>query len=71
VVTRCVVPKVRGKTLRAAKASISRANCRTGHVTRKSSRKVRKGRVLSQKPRPGTRLAPRSKVNLVVSRGRI
>jgi hypothetical protein len=68
--SRCVVPKVKGRTLRSAKSRIKRAGCRTGRVTRKFSRRVRRGRVISQRPRPGTRRAPGARVSLVLSRGR-
>jgi uncharacterized delta-60 repeat protein len=66
----CVVPNVRHKTLRAASSSLTKAYCRVGAVERKYSGSVAKGRVLSQRPRPRTRLAELSKVSLVVSRGR-
>lgn len=66
----CVVPKVRGQTLRAARARLTRANCRLGRVRLVSSRRVKKGRVISQRPQAGRRLADHAKVNLVVSRGR-
>jgi uncharacterized delta-60 repeat protein len=66
----CVVPNVRHKTLRAASSSLTKAHCRVGSVERKYSASVAMGRVLSQRPRPRTRLAELSKVNLVVSRGR-
>jgi uncharacterized repeat protein (TIGR01451 family) len=66
----CVVPKVKGKPLAAAKRALALASCTTGKVTRKYSTKVKKGRVLSQAPAPGTRLGHLAPVNLVVSRGR-
>jgi uncharacterized delta-60 repeat protein len=66
----CVVPNVRHKTLRAARSSLTKAHCRVGAVERKYSASVAKGRVLSQRPRPRTRLAELSRVGLVVSRGR-
>ena len=66
----CVVPRVVGETLAAAKAAIRRSHCRTGKVTRARSRTVRKGHVLAQRPAPGTRLANGARINLVVSRGR-
>jgi uncharacterized delta-60 repeat protein len=69
-VARCRVPNVRGKTLVVARRSIKRARCAVGKVTRKPSRKVKKGRVISQSPRAGRLLPQRSKVKLVVSRGR-
>jgi beta-lactam-binding protein with PASTA domain len=69
-VVRCVVPNVKGKTLTVAKRKIAAAHCRTGRVTRAKSKTVPKGKVISQTPRAGKRLAKGSKVNLVVSRGK-
>jgi uncharacterized delta-60 repeat protein len=66
---RCRVPNVRGKALGVARRSIRRARCSVGNVSRKRSRSVRKGRVISQSPRPGRLVPLRSKVKLVVSRG--
>jgi uncharacterized delta-60 repeat protein len=66
----CVVPKVRGKTLAAARSTLTRALCKVGTVKRTYSPSVGKGRVISQRPAPRTRLAELAKVNLVVSRGR-
>jgi uncharacterized delta-60 repeat protein len=66
----CVVPKAKGKKLRAAKRAINQAHCSVGKVTRVSSAKVKKGRVISQRPKPGTQLAAGSKVKLKVSKGR-
>jgi uncharacterized delta-60 repeat protein len=65
----CVVPNVRRKTLRAARSSLTKALCKVGSVKRRYSASVGKGRVLSQRPAPRTRLAELAKVNLVVSRG--
>jgi beta-lactam-binding protein with PASTA domain len=64
------VPKVTGKTLAAAKTAITRKHCRTGKVRRAYSKRTGKGRVISQSRRAGQVLAPGTKVNLVVSRGR-
>jgi hypothetical protein len=66
---RCVVPRVIGKTLAAARIAIFNANCRVGRVERAYSAK-RKGRVIAQSPRPRTRRAEGGRVNLLVSRGR-
>lgn len=66
---RCRVPRVVGKTLRAARASLTRSRCRLGKVQRvRSSRK--RGVIVGQRPRPGTRLRVGSRVNLRVSSGR-
>jgi hypothetical protein len=67
---RCVVPKVKGKTLKAAKRAIRAHACTTGRIKHAASRTVKKGRVISQKPKPGRRLKHGAKVNLVVSKGR-
>jgi PASTA domain-containing protein/List-Bact-rpt repeat protein/FG-GAP repeat protein len=67
---KCVVPKVKGKTLRAAKRSIRNHACTVGKIKHVASRTVKKGHVISQKPKPGRRLKHGAKVNLVVSRGR-
>jgi hypothetical protein len=66
----CTVPKVRGKTLSAAKRAIARARCRVGNIRRAYSSVVREGRVISQQPNAGTVLPSGGRVRLVVSRGR-
>jgi Ca2+-binding RTX toxin-like protein len=68
-IVRCLVPNVRGKPLATARALVRRRNCAAGKVSRAYSRKVKKGRVISQRPRAGARLARGAKVKLVVSRG--
>lgn len=69
-VVRCVVPKLAGKTLKAARAALKKANCKAGKVTRARSRKVKVGRVILSRPKAGTRRPIGSAVALVVSRGR-
>ncbi|MEK6274902.1 MAG: PASTA domain-containing protein [Actinomycetota bacterium] len=66
----CKVPNVRGKKLAAAKTSIKKARCTVGKVARKASKRVKKGRVISQSPRAGASVPSGAKVNLVVSKGR-
>jgi uncharacterized delta-60 repeat protein len=66
----CVVPKLKGRTLLGAEKAIRRARCSVGKVSSVYSAGAARGRVISQKPRPGTRLARNSKVSLTVSRGR-
>jgi parallel beta-helix repeat protein len=68
VVSECVVPKVKGRTLRAARSAIARAGCRLGTVGKRYS-KARKGRVISQSLRAGRRVAVGTKVNVMLSRG--
>jgi beta-lactam-binding protein with PASTA domain len=66
----CTVQNVQGETLPAAKRTIARAACLVGKVTRSASKTVKRGRVISQKPKPGTVLPNGGKVDLLVSRGR-
>lgn len=68
-VVRCVVPRLAGKTLAAARTALARSRCAVGRVTRRRS-KVRKGRVIAQSRRPGTRLARGTRIALTLSRGR-
>jgi hypothetical protein len=66
----CTVPKVVGERVATAKLALKQHHCSAGNVTHTYSRKVEKGRVSSQKRRPGLKLPAGSKVGLVVSRGR-
>jgi hypothetical protein len=67
---RCGVPRVEGETLPVARQIIVQANCRVGKVRHGYSKAVKRGRVISEQPGPGTVLPIRGKVNLVLSRGR-
>jgi hypothetical protein len=53
--TRCVVPRLKGKTLVAAARALGRANCQLGSVTRRG--RGRQGRVRTFSPKAGD-LAP-------------
>jgi hypothetical protein len=66
----CNVQGVVGMTPAAAKRELARVNCRAGKVSRAYSKRVKKGRVISQKPRFGAVLRNLGKVSLVISRGR-
>jgi PASTA domain/FG-GAP-like repeat len=66
----CNVQRVVRMTLAAARQKIARANCRVGKVSRAYSKRVRRGRIVSQKPKFGAVLPQGGKVNLVISRGR-
>jgi hypothetical protein len=65
----CKVPKLRGKKLAAAKTAIKNAHCAVGKITKAYSAKVRKSRVISQKPVPGTKHPAGTKIRLTVSKG--
>jgi hypothetical protein len=66
---KCVVPKLKGLTLKKARAKLKKAHCRVGKITRKASTKKLKGRVIGQKPKPRKILKPNAKVNLTVGKG--
>jgi uncharacterized delta-60 repeat protein len=66
---RCVVPNVKGMRLPIAKLAIRRDDCSVGKVSRTLSATVRKGSVTSQKPKPGAKRTPGTKVKLTVSKG--
>jgi hypothetical protein len=66
----CRVPRVVGKQLASARLTIALRHCRIGKVGYAYSRKRMKGTVIAQGRRPGRVLPARSKIDLVVSRGR-
>ena len=66
----CTVQNVKGERLPAAKRTIARAHCRISKIRRAYSKTVKRGHVISERPKPGTVLPSGGKVNLVVSRGR-
>jgi hypothetical protein len=66
----CVVPKLRGKRLKAAKRALTIAHCKPGKITKAYSKVIKKGRVISQRPKPGKHSPAGSRVNLTVSKGK-
>ena len=68
--TQCVVPRLAGRTIAHARRLVIRAGCRVGRVRAAYSRRVSKGRVISQAPLAGRRVATGTRVNVVVSLGR-
>jgi PASTA domain len=69
IVRKCRVPRLKRKTLKTAKRAIRHANCTVGKIKKRPSNKVKRGRVISQKPKAGTQLPNGAKVKLTVSRG--
>jgi hypothetical protein len=65
----CNVQYVKGLALAAAKRTLARLRCRVGKVTRAYS-KVKRGRVILQKPKFGAVRPGGAKVDLVISKGR-
>lgn len=66
-VVKCVVPRLTGKSLKAAKAALAKAHCRIGKVKTKRVRgKV--GKVVTQGAKPGKLLARNTKIALLIGR---
>jgi hypothetical protein len=68
---KCVVPKLEGKPLKPAEHAIRTHNCSVGRIEHASSRTIKQGRVISQKPNQGRRLKHGAKVSLVISNGKL
>jgi hypothetical protein len=64
----CIVPKVKGKTLAAAKKAIKKHHCSVGKITRVWSSLKNSGLVISQRPKPGKHLMSGAKVGLRVGK---
>jgi hypothetical protein len=65
---RCRVPRLAGLRLKTAKARIRNAHCRVGRVRSKWAAAKRRGRVISQSPRPRAVRPSGARVNLTVGR---
>ena len=65
----CLVPALVGKTLPRARRLLVSRNCRLGRIGKAYSSSTLKGRVLSQRPRAGKRMARNARVNVVLGRG--
>jgi hypothetical protein len=63
-VKHCVVPKLIGKKLKAAKKKIHAADCKLGHVAKKKGVTAKTGKVVKQSPKAGVKKPAGSKVSL-------
>jgi alpha-galactosidase len=63
----CTVPRLLGKTLQAARASLNTAQCSLGRVTRRGARHARRGRVIAQTPPAGSHRHRGAKVEVVLA----
>jgi subtilisin family serine protease len=70
VPARCVVPNVQRKTVRQARRLLASKRCALGRVRRAYSVRYKRGKIISQSRRVGTRLPRGTPVAVVVSRGR-
>jgi IPT/TIG domain/PASTA domain len=62
----CVVPKLKGGRLKAAKKKIRKADCGVGRVKKRAGATARTGRVIKQIPKPSTVLPPGARVKIVL-----
>jgi hypothetical protein len=65
----CLVYDVRKRTLKQARAMLKSGHCRLGRVGSVYSSRVRRGRVVKQRPAAGTELPLNSRVSVTLSRG--
>lgn len=67
-VKNCTVPRLTGKSLKTAKRALKSHDCSLGRVKYAFSSRVKRGRVISEKPRAGRHLKHGAKVGLVLAR---
>jgi hypothetical protein len=64
----CVVPQLKKLTVSAAKSQLKARSCRLGKVTRVHVKKGKKGRIVSQSVKPGSRPRIGTKVSVKVAK---
>ena len=65
VYTACVVPKLKGRTLKLAKKLVRRRGCKLGHVKKIEAPTAKQiGKVVRQQPKPGKILPPGARVRI-------
>lgn len=62
----CAVPKLKGKKLKASRKASTARDCKLGKVAKKKGATAKTGKVVKQKPAPGTVLAPGTKINVTL-----
>jgi hypothetical protein len=68
-VDHCVVPKLAGKSLKAAKKKLLAADCKLGKVTKRQGSKRQKGKAVHQGAKPGKVLPAGTKIAITVDKG--
>jgi hypothetical protein len=64
----CVVPKLKKKTLKAAKARLRNAGCKIGKVKKLDGATPKTGKVTKQNPKPNKTRLPGTKVNVTLEK---
>lgn len=62
----CLVPKLKGRSLKASKKLLEDAECMIGGVRKLKGATGRTGKVVGQSPKPGTQLAPWASVKVTL-----
>jgi PASTA domain len=65
----CVVPRLVGRSLDAARMALKSSGCRIGKITHRKSSSVPNGVVIATRPKRGSRRTAGASVALIVSRG--
>ena len=66
VVAQCVVPNLKGKTLKAAKAALEKAKCKLGTVKKLGGATAKTGKVTKQDAKPGAKVVVGTKVSVTL-----
>jgi len=64
----CVVPRLKNRTPRGARRQLADASCAFGRVVRRPAGKRMRGRVIRQRPLPGTVIPTSRAVHVIVGR---
>jgi beta-lactam-binding protein with PASTA domain len=62
------VPSLKGLTKAQARKLLAATHCKLGKVTKKKSAKGKKGTVIKQSPKAGSKLAPGAKVAVTLKK---
>ena len=62
----CTVPKLKTKKLKAAKKKIRAGNCKVGKVTKRKGATAKTGKVVKQRPKPGSILSPGTTIKVTL-----
>jgi PASTA domain. len=64
----CLVPRLKGRSLKAAKKRLEEAGCGIGAVRKRQGSTAKNAKVVKQSPRPGVVLAPGATVTVLLGR---
>jgi hypothetical protein len=64
----CIVPRLKGRKLKAAKRQLRRASCAPGKIKKRAKAAAKTAKVVRQRPKPGTLVPPGTKVEITLAR---